>query len=229
VKTWYKRGWIKQYEKEGRLLRTEYCVNNTYDVGVQRSLRNLILLRHRLADINRRYNEWLYSIYLSLVDDGALEALSETTVVGMRRIPGIKIANRRLMAVVQSVPHFCNVAAGFTAQSLREQAVATNHCPGKEYALSQVRYDLGKLRAKGLIEKVPGQNRYRLTCVGLNTCALLTKLRSRFFGPLLSLARQPRLDNMFDPTCPINRCYQSIDAALKSLMAEVGLAYAGKA
>jgi len=148
--------------------------------------------------------------------------------VGMRRIPGIKIENRRLMAVVQSLPHFRNVPAGFTTQSLREHAVAA-HRVQKEYTLSQVRYDVGKLRAKGLIEKVPGQNRYRLTCVGLNTCALLTKLRSRFFGPLLSLARQPRLDNMFDPTCPINRCYQSIDAALKSLMAEVGLAYAGKA
>ncbi len=129
------------------------------------------------------------------------------------------------MAVVQCVPHFSNVPVGFTTQSLREQAVA-NPCLGKEYALSQVRYDLGKLRAKGLIEKVPGQNRYRLTCVGLNICALLTKLRSRFFGPLLSLARWPRPDNMFDPTCPINRCYQSIDAALKILMAEVGLGYA---
>ncbi len=226
VKTWYKKGWIKQYEKQGRLLRTEYCVNNTYDVGVQKSLKHLIPLRHRLADINQRYNEWLVPIYLSLVEDGALEALSETTVVGMRRIPGIKIENRRLMAVVQSVPHFSNVPAGFTTQSLREQAVATDHRPAKEYTLSQIRYDLGKLRAKGLIEKVPGQNRYRLTCVGLNICALLTKLRSSFFGPLLSLARWPRPDNMFDPTCPINRCYQNIDAALKSLMAEVGLAYA---
>lgn len=226
LKTWYKKGWIKQYEKEGRLLRTECTVNNTYDVGIQRSLKNLALLRQKLSDINQRYVEWLKPIYLSLVEDGALESLSETTVVGMRRIPGIKIENRRLMAVVQSLSHFSNVQAGFTTQSLRQQAVATNHQPGKEYTLSQVRYDLGKLRAKGLIEKVPGQNRYQLTCVGLNTCALLTKLRSSFFGPLLSLARRSRPDNMFDPTSPINRCYQNIDIALKILMTEVGISYA---
>jgi hypothetical protein len=154
-------------------------VNNTYDVGVQRSLRNLAALRQKMADINQRYLEWLDPIFLSLLEDGALESLSETTVVGMRRIPGIKTESRRLMAVVQSLPHFCNVPAGFTTQSLRDQAVAT-HRVGKEYTLSRVRYDLGRLRAKGLIERVPGRHHYRLTCVGWNTCALLTKLRSSF-------------------------------------------------
>ena len=222
IKTWYKKGWIKQYEKEGRLLRTECTVNNTYDVGVQKSLKNLLVLRQKMSDINQRYLDWLNPIFLSLVEDGALQSLSETTVVGMRRIPGIKIENRRLMAVVQSLPHFRNVPAGFTTQSLREHAVAA-HRVQKEYTLSQVRYDVGKLRAKGLIERVPGQHRYRLTCVGLNTCALLTKLRSYFFGPLLSLARRSRPDNMFETTSTINRCYWTIDRALKTLMLEVGI------
>jgi len=45
VKTWYKTGWIKQYEKQGRLLRTECTVNNTYDVGLDKSLTNLVALR----------------------------------------------------------------------------------------------------------------------------------------------------------------------------------------
>jgi len=100
------------------------------------------------------------------------------------------------------------------------------HRVEKEYTLSQVRYDLGKLRAKGLIERVPGQHRYRLTCVGLNTCALLTKLRSSFFGPLLSLSRRSRPDDMFDTTSTINRCYCSIGRSLKTLMSEVGISYA---
>jgi acyl-CoA hydrolase len=48
---------------------------------------------------------------------------------------------------------------------------------------------------------------------------------SSFFGPLLSLARRSRPDDMFDTTS-INCCYHSIDAALKTLMIEVGLSYA---
>ena len=58
------------------------------------------------------------------------------------------------------------------------------HRVEKEYTLSQVRYDLGELCAKGLIQRVPGRHRYRLTRVGLNTYALLTKLRPTFFDPL---------------------------------------------
>jgi len=53
----------------------------------------------------------------------------------------------------------------FTTQSLRDEAVATRRV-GKEYCLSQVRYDLGSLRAKGLIERVPGRHHYRLTASG---------------------------------------------------------------
>jgi hypothetical protein len=45
-------------------------------------------------------------------------------------------------------------------------------------------------------------------------------------SPLPSLARRSRLDDMFDTTSPINCCYHGIDAALKTLMIEVGLSYA---
>jgi len=47
-----------------------------------------------------------------------------------------------------------------------------------------------------------------------------------FLRPLLSLARRSRPDSSFDATSTINRCYSRIDAALKFLMPEVGIAYA---
>jgi hypothetical protein len=59
----------------------------------------------------------------------------------------------------------------------------------------------------------------------LSRTAPLTKLRSSFFGPPLSVTRRSRPDNMFDITSSINRCYWSIERALKTLMAEVGISY----
>ena len=51
------RSFVKQYEKGDRLLRTETCVNNTYDLGIGRRLENLPTLHERMQATNARYLE----------------------------------------------------------------------------------------------------------------------------------------------------------------------------
>ena len=63
--------------------------------------------------------------------------------------------------------------------------------PADEYRLSQLRYDLSKLRGKGLVEPIGKTRRYQLTPLGLKLGVLLVKLRMRLLGPLTSLIRQP--------------------------------------
>jgi hypothetical protein len=43
----------------------------------------------------------------------------------------------------------------------------------EEYKLASLRYDLWKLRAKGLIEKIPHSRRYRLLSHGYQICLVL--------------------------------------------------------
>ncbi|WP_344449882.1 hypothetical protein, partial [Acrocarpospora macrocephala] len=50
----YKSSRIKQYHKEGRALRTETTINNTYDFGIGRKLTNLPALREIGFSANRR-------------------------------------------------------------------------------------------------------------------------------------------------------------------------------
>ena len=50
----YKRSRIKQYYKEGRALRTETVINDTYDFGIGRRLRNLDDLKKIGFAANRR-------------------------------------------------------------------------------------------------------------------------------------------------------------------------------
>src|SRR5208282_3356343 len=45
---------IKQYHKEGRALRTETTINNTYDFGIGKGLHNLSALRKIGFGANRR-------------------------------------------------------------------------------------------------------------------------------------------------------------------------------
>ena len=50
----YKRSRIKQYHKEGRALRTEAVINDTYDFAIDRRLNNLDALMEVGFTANRR-------------------------------------------------------------------------------------------------------------------------------------------------------------------------------
>jgi hypothetical protein len=54
VNAFYQHSRIKQYLKDGRALRVETVINDTYDLGVQRRLHNLPELQTRARAVNRR-------------------------------------------------------------------------------------------------------------------------------------------------------------------------------
>ena len=72
-------------------------------------------------------------------------------------------------------------------RELHTRVVARHHLTTDDYRLSQLRYDLSKLRAKGLVERIGKTRRYCLTPLGLKLGVLLVKLRMRLLGPLSSL------------------------------------------
>src|SRR5258708_144242 len=57
LNVYYKNTRIKQYHKEGRALRTETTINNSYDFGVRKRLHNLPKLREIGFAANRRLLE----------------------------------------------------------------------------------------------------------------------------------------------------------------------------
>ena len=57
-------------------------------------------------------------------------------------------------------------------------------CPSDRYTLAALRYDLAKLRAKGLVAKLPNSRRYQLLPHGYSLCLLFLKLFERVYAPL---------------------------------------------
>ena len=62
---------------------------------------------------------------------------------------------------------------------------------GIDYTANQASYDLARLRLNGLIDRVPGKNRYRLTSDGLRFAIFYTKLYDRLLRPLLAADQPP--------------------------------------
>ena len=73
---------------------------------------------------------------------------------------------------MSSLVHFSHVAAGdtFTTAELRVGVAEALGITGDACALGALRYELWKLRAKGLIEKLPRSRRYRLLPNGYRIC-----------------------------------------------------------
>ena len=95
-----------------------------------------------------------------------------------------------------------------------------------QYRLASLRYDLAKLRAKSLVERVPRSRRYRLLPHGYSICLLFLKLFERVYAPLTAGLLKPitadsRLAD--DKRHPLDRLYQRIVTDLEALIQAVGL------
>ena len=88
------------------------------------------------------------------------------------------------------------------------------------------RYDLSKLRAKGLVERIPRSPRYRLVGKGYSICVAFLKLFEKIYAPLTAGLLAPfRGDRLLaeEKRCILDRLYQHISDDLDALLRAVGL------
>jgi hypothetical protein len=173
IRSHYGHGFIKQYVRDHLLFRTEPATNNVNDYGVNKAVEHLPQLRQRMDSITDNYLNVQQDILETFVDRHQLKALTAPTILpGGKRIPGLKLDHPRQLALMHALVRFANVAAAnsFRTCDLHAPAAAALGCTPSQYRLSSLRYDLSKLRAKGLVEKIPHSSRYRLLPQGYSIC-----------------------------------------------------------
>jgi hypothetical protein len=148
------------------ILRFETATNDEKgDYGINKAVENLAPLREKLQGITERYQNVQQDIVETFLDRGELRKLGEPTLrPNGKRIPGLKIDHPRQLALMHSLVRFSHVAAAdtFTTKEVHIQAAEVLGVPPEKYPLVSLRYELSKLRAKGLVEKLPHARRYRL-------------------------------------------------------------------
>jgi hypothetical protein len=85
--------------------------------------------------------------------------------------------------------------------------------PATKYTLGALRYDLSKLRAKGLVHKLPHSRRYQLRPHGYTISLVFLKLFERIYAPLTAGLLHPfRGDATLPDTkrCQLDRLYQRV-------------------
>jgi hypothetical protein len=123
---------------------------------------------------------------------------------------------------------FAQIAAAgtFSTAEIHPHVTAALGPAVQHYGLGSLRYDLGKLRAKGLVEKLPRSRRYRLLAKGYSVCLIFLKLFDRLCAPLAAGLLDPVPG---DATLPrqkrslLDRLYQRLSTALDQLIRAIGL------
>ena len=159
----------------------------------------------------------------SAVDTGQLAALAAPTQIRQRRVPGLKLHDDRVIRLLETLLHPGGFVRNWTSRELHTRVIARHHLTGDEYRLSQLRYDLSKLRAKDLVERIGKSRRYCLTPSGLKLGVLLVKLRLRLLGPLVSLISQPNANLPPRRSNSVDAAYREVDTALDHLSTALGL------
>ena len=229
IRSYCRDGSIKQYVRDHLVLRTESTSNNVRDFGVPKAIDQLPQLREAMAAVTDRYLTVQQDILETFVDRGQLRHLAEPTrLPNGKRIPGLKLDHPRQLALMHALVRFAHVAVGdtFTTRDLQPRAAAALGATTDQYRLASLRYDLLKLSAKGLVERVPHSRRYRLLPQGYRLCVLFLKLFERVYAPLTAGLLAPVAADAHlveEKRHRLDRLYQRIVIDLDALLRAVGL------
>ena len=229
IRSHYRNGFIKQYVRDPLILRTEAATNNVTDYGVKKAVDNLPALRSTLSAINDNYLNVQQDIVETFLDRGQLRNLAQPTITPPESaLPASSSTIRGNSPSCMLSCAFRHIAGAnsFTTAELHPRVDAALGSGADRYTLASLRYDLSKLRAKGLVEKLPHSRRYRLLPSGYSICLVFLKLFERVYAPLTAGLLSPiKADAGLHSQhrSQLDRLYQGVVDDLDKLIQAVGL------
>jgi hypothetical protein len=208
---YYKNTHLKQYHKEGRALRTETTINNTYDFGVGRRLKNLPALRQIGQAANRRVLEVERLTHDSHIGTEAFEQLQKPAEVDGQHASALPFGQPRVQALLAVLVLFCLQPEGFRNRQLRPLLAQWLGISESKISPGRMSYDLRRLRLHRIIERIPHTQRYRLTTFGLKTALFYSRTYQRLLRPALSQLHDQRMIQSSTLALAFSRFQKTLD------------------
>jgi hypothetical protein len=180
---YYKNARIKQYHKEARALRTETTINNTYDFGVGKRLRNLPKLREIGFAADRQLLEVERLSHDCMLAEDTFQSINNPVTAGQQRASGLRLADSRVHSLLHALVLFRQLADGFRCADLRCHFAALSGRDPQSLSQGAITYQLRRLRLHGLIERLPNTFRYRVTEFGFRAALFFSRAYNRLLRP----------------------------------------------
>lgn len=220
---YYKNTHLKQYHKscaKGAALRTETTINNTYDFGVGRLLKNLPELRRIGFAANHRMLEVEVASHDCRAGAQRFEQLQGPVVTHTgQRASALSFGQNRVQALFAVLLLMSLQVEGFRNRQLRP--LLAQMLGLEESAITQGRmsYELRRLRLHGLIQRVEKSHRYRLTQKGLTTIIFYRRLYGRLIRPVFSVIEGGLCDPLDHRAKALKKVQSSLDAYIQTMAA----------
>jgi hypothetical protein len=205
----YKNAKIKQYHKEGRALRTETTINDPGDFRLSKRLTNLSALRQIGFTANRRLLGVQRLSHDPIRGAQAFTELTAPVVINEgTRIPGLRFGDPRVHALLQALLIHRLLPHGFTNRELRALIAPLLGTTTEHITAGKMTYDLRRLRAHGLVTRIPRTRRYQVTATGLTQALLFTHAHEHLL--------RAGLAELTDPDPPAPSRLRAADRAYRS-------------
>jgi hypothetical protein len=183
----YKKTQVKQYLKEGKAIRTETTLNQPRDLGIGKELTNLAAMAKAGYAANRRLLDAERISHDPAAGTAALETLTSPVIsTTCTRVPGMRFPDPRVQALLAACCALALRPAGFTSRDLRHLLAPQLGKNPEDMTGGQISYDLRRLRAHQIIERIPRSRNYQVTPDGLSTALFFTRLTRRVVIPGLA-------------------------------------------
>ena len=206
----YKSTRIKQYHKEGRALRTETTINNTRDFDIGKRLCNLSALRKVGFQANRRLLDVQRISHDCAIGETAFARVSRPVTVEGQRAAALRFADPVVQALLSVLVVFRLLPDGWRHRDLGAPLAALLGLPASAMTPGRMTYHLRRLRLHGLIERLPGTHRYRVTEPGLRLALFFTRVHARLFRPGLAVV----MPEAARDDAPLRRAFAQLEHAM---------------
>jgi hypothetical protein len=218
-RAYWKHAWLKQYVKYWTYLRHELTSNNLRDFGLRKGLKYLGEAREKFLTVLDRFAEVQAENLNVHGDFPLLTRIALPGVKGKVRTAGIRVQDPRMIRLLEVLLHASVGLGGWTTRQLLKETQQRFGLSPEGYQLNSLRYDLRKLKGHGLLERVDGHHRWRLTGKGQRVAVLFVLFHRRLCGPLAASQFHHRPDEQHRPACSqLEAAYYKADRAIDEIV-----------
>jgi len=217
-RAYWKNAFVKQYEKFSTFLRQEVCSNNLADFRLKKGLEHLLAARQKFLEITHRLATVQAQNFNVHIDFPLFQRLSLPVMVRATKLPGIKIQDTRLLRLMETLLHTGNQISGWKTLDIHEVLLRTYGLTGQAYTVTQLRYDIRKMKAHGLVQRDGKHYRYRLTEKGYKISLIFVLFHKRVCGPLANTLFNPQPNPEFRPNSKLETLYHKADSYVQEII-----------